>query len=118
MAMARASSGLQYPERFYAAGSYAGFDGDANSTFKALTSRFSKESAALLYGLYQQVRLTLSVHRRSGAFRFRKHRFGFSVVICAEINRHVGFAMCIAGQFDFVGVCAATLRLIRVFEEC
>ncbi|XP_059437254.1 acyl-CoA-binding domain-containing protein 4 [Corylus avellana] len=54
MAMARASSGLQYPERFYAAGSYAGFDGDANSTFKALTSKFSKESAALLYGLYQQ----------------------------------------------------------------
>ncbi|XP_062144005.1 acyl-CoA-binding domain-containing protein 4 [Alnus glutinosa] len=54
MAMARASSGLQYPERFYAAASYAGFDGDANSTFKALTSKFSKESAALLYGLYQQ----------------------------------------------------------------
>lgn len=52
--MARLSSGLQYPERFYAAASYAGFDGDANSTFKALTSKFSKESAALLYGLYQQ----------------------------------------------------------------
>ncbi|KAG2695614.1 hypothetical protein I3760_07G019800 [Carya illinoinensis] len=54
MAMARATSGLQYPERFYAAASYAGFDGDANSTFKALTSKFSKESAAILYGLYQQ----------------------------------------------------------------
>ncbi|KAG7969234.1 hypothetical protein I3843_07G019800 [Carya illinoinensis] len=54
MAMARATSGLQYPERFYAAASYAGFDGDANSTFKALTSKFSKESAAILYGLCQQ----------------------------------------------------------------
>ncbi|KAM3704829.1 hypothetical protein ACJW31_03G035600 [Castanea mollissima] len=54
MAMARASSGLQYPERFYAAASYAGFDGDTNSTLKSLTSKFSKESAALLYGLYQQ----------------------------------------------------------------
>ncbi|XP_041020101.1 acyl-CoA-binding domain-containing protein 4 [Juglans microcarpa x Juglans regia] len=54
MAMARATSGLQYPERFYAAASYAGFDGDPNSTFKALTSKFSKESAAILYGLYQQ----------------------------------------------------------------
>ena len=68
MAMARASSGLQYPERFYAAASYAGFDGDSNSTFKSLTSKFSKESAALLYGLYQQVLPPVSL--RSAAFCF------------------------------------------------
>jgi hypothetical protein len=109
MAMARASSGLQYPERFYAAASYAGFDGDANSTFKALTSKFSKESAALLYGLYQQVRLTLSIHCRSDVFRFRNEPFRFSVVICAEINRNVVFAMRNAGQFDL---------LVCVLQRC
>ncbi|KAJ1377640.1 Kelch-type beta propeller [Sesbania bispinosa] len=53
MAMARASSGLQYPERFYAAASYVGFDGSTSPT-KALTSKFSKSTALLLYSLYQQ----------------------------------------------------------------
>ncbi|MED6195794.1 acyl-CoA-binding domain-containing protein 4 [Stylosanthes scabra] len=53
MAMARASSGLQYPERFYAAASYVGLDG-SNSPTKALTAKFPKSTALLLYTLYQQ----------------------------------------------------------------
>ncbi|AES82479.1 putative FERM/acyl-CoA-binding protein, 3-helical bundle [Medicago truncatula] len=53
MAMARASSGLQYPERFYAAASYVGLDG-SNSPTKSLTSKFPKSTALLLYSLYQQ----------------------------------------------------------------
>ncbi|KAK2976003.1 hypothetical protein RJ640_024764 [Escallonia rubra] len=52
MAMARASSGLAYPERFYAAASYVGFDGSPSRA--GVVSKFSNESAALLYGLYQQ----------------------------------------------------------------
>lgn len=55
MAMARASSGLQYPERFYAAASYAGFDGSPRSSSKAVRSKFNSESALILYALYQQV---------------------------------------------------------------
>ncbi|KAK7392020.1 hypothetical protein VNO78_20446 [Psophocarpus tetragonolobus] len=51
--MARASSGLQYPERFYAAASYAGFDG-SNSPTKTITSKFANSTALLLYSLYQQ----------------------------------------------------------------
>ncbi|KAK9291414.1 hypothetical protein L1049_019361 [Liquidambar formosana] len=51
MAMARASSGLAYPERFYAAASYAGFDG---SFPKGVSSKFPNDVALLLYGLYQQ----------------------------------------------------------------
>ncbi|KAA0062242.1 acyl-CoA-binding domain-containing protein 4 isoform X2 [Cucumis melo var. makuwa] len=54
-AMARASSDLQYPDRFYIAASYAGFDGSLKSSSKALRSMFSDEAALLLYGLYQQV---------------------------------------------------------------
>ncbi|KAA0031885.1 acyl-CoA-binding domain-containing protein 4 isoform X2 [Cucumis melo var. makuwa] len=54
-AMVRASSGLQYPDRFYAAASYAGFDGSPKLSSKALRSKFSDEAALLLYGLYQQV---------------------------------------------------------------
>lgn len=54
MAMARASSGLQYPERFYAAASYAGFDGSPRSSSKAVRSKFNSESALILYALYQQ----------------------------------------------------------------
>ncbi|KAG4983412.1 hypothetical protein JHK87_028161 [Glycine soja] len=50
--MARASSGLQYPERFYAAASYVGFDG-FTSPSNFITSKFSN-STALLYNLYQQ----------------------------------------------------------------
>ncbi|PSS24587.1 Acyl-CoA-binding domain-containing protein [Actinidia chinensis var. chinensis] len=53
MSMARASSGLAYPERFYAAASYAGFDGSPNSS-KGVSSKFANEVALLLYGLYQQ----------------------------------------------------------------
>ncbi|KAK9146896.1 hypothetical protein Sjap_006799 [Stephania japonica] len=55
MAMARASSGLAYPERFHAAASYAGFGGSGNSSDITI-SKFSNETALLLYGLYQQVR--------------------------------------------------------------
>jgi len=54
MAMARASSGLQYPERFYAAASYVGFDGSTSPT-KTLTSKFANSTSLLLYSLYQQV---------------------------------------------------------------
>ncbi|KAK9084194.1 hypothetical protein Scep_030665 [Stephania cephalantha] len=53
MAMARASSGLAYPERFHAAASYAGFGGSGNSSEVSI-SKFSNETALLLYGLYQQ----------------------------------------------------------------
>ncbi|XP_043721442.1 acyl-CoA-binding domain-containing protein 4-like isoform X2 [Telopea speciosissima] len=53
MPMARASSGLAYPERFYAAAAYAGFGGSPNSS-KAVISKFQNDVALLLYGLYQQ----------------------------------------------------------------
>lgn len=52
MAMARATSGLAYPERFYAAAAYAGFDGSPTSSG---SSKFSNDVALLLYALYQQV---------------------------------------------------------------
>ncbi|XVF06048.1 hypothetical protein REPUB_Repub06bG0014700 [Reevesia pubescens] len=52
--MARASSGLAYPERFYSAASYAGFDGSPNSNNKDIGSRFSNDVALILYALYQQ----------------------------------------------------------------
>ncbi|XP_043814916.1 acyl-CoA-binding domain-containing protein 4 isoform X2 [Manihot esculenta] len=53
MAMARASSGLAYPERFYAAASYAGFDGSPNSV-NTVSSKFQNDTALLLYALHQQ----------------------------------------------------------------
>ncbi|XP_022719412.1 acyl-CoA-binding domain-containing protein 4-like isoform X2 [Durio zibethinus] len=52
--MARASSGLAYPERFFAAASYAGFDGSLNSDNKDIGTRFSNDVALILYALYQQ----------------------------------------------------------------
>ncbi|XP_007030970.2 PREDICTED: acyl-CoA-binding domain-containing protein 4 [Theobroma cacao] len=52
--MARASSGLAYPERFYSAASYAGFDGSPSSNNKDISSRFSNDVALILYALYQQ----------------------------------------------------------------
>ncbi|MFQ6670112.1 hypothetical protein Gotur_035143, partial [Gossypium turneri] len=52
--MARASSGLAYPERFYAAAAYVGFDGSPNSNDKDIGSRFSTDVALILYALYQQ----------------------------------------------------------------
>ncbi|XP_019187820.1 PREDICTED: acyl-CoA-binding domain-containing protein 4-like isoform X1 [Ipomoea nil] len=52
-AIARVSSGLAYPDRFYAAAAYVGFDGSADSG-KAVTSKFSNDAALLLYALYQQ----------------------------------------------------------------
>ncbi|CAN4108775.1 unnamed protein product [Withania somnifera] len=54
MEMARVSSGLAYPERFYAAASYAGFDGSSDSSTKGVSSKFSNDAALLLYALYQQ----------------------------------------------------------------
>ncbi|PIA44469.1 hypothetical protein AQUCO_01700221v1 [Aquilegia coerulea] len=53
MSLARASSSLAYPERFHAAALYAGFGGSPNSSGNPI-SKFSNESALLLYGLYQQ----------------------------------------------------------------
>uniref|UniRef100_A0A7N0U6P7 ACB domain-containing protein n=1 Tax=Kalanchoe fedtschenkoi TaxID=63787 RepID=A0A7N0U6P7_KALFE len=53
MAMARASSSLSYPDRFYAAAAYAGFDGSASPT-SGLSSKFSNDVALILYALYQQ----------------------------------------------------------------
>lgn len=53
-AMARAGSSLAYPERFYAAATYAGFSGSPNAK-GGVTSKFSNEAALLLYALYQQV---------------------------------------------------------------
>lgn len=49
--MTRASSGLAYPERFYAAASYAGF---STGSPDAVLSKFSSDSALLLFALYQQ----------------------------------------------------------------
>ncbi|GKU97722.1 hypothetical protein SLEP1_g10827 [Rubroshorea leprosula] len=54
MAMARASSGLAYPERFFAAASYAGFDGSPQSSTKDIESRFKPDVALILYALYKQ----------------------------------------------------------------
>ncbi|KAL4351498.1 hypothetical protein GQ457_06G020870 [Hibiscus cannabinus] len=52
--MARTSTGLAYPDRFYAAASFAGFDGSPNSANKDIASKFSNEVALILYALYQQ----------------------------------------------------------------
>ncbi|RWR76536.1 acyl-CoA-binding domain-containing protein 4-like protein isoform X2 [Cinnamomum micranthum f. kanehirae] len=53
--MARASSGLAYPERFYAAASYAGFGGGSpNPSSEGAISKFQNDVALLLYGLHQQ----------------------------------------------------------------
>uniref|UniRef100_A0A453ME10 ACB domain-containing protein n=1 Tax=Aegilops tauschii subsp. strangulata TaxID=200361 RepID=A0A453ME10_AEGTS len=49
---AMASSGIAYPDRFYAAAAYAGFGAGAPST--AAISRFQNDVALLLYGLHQQ----------------------------------------------------------------
>lgn len=51
--MARSSSAMAYPDRFYAAAAYAGLGSSQNSS-KAAISRFQNENALLLYGLYQQ----------------------------------------------------------------
>ncbi|KAE9598133.1 putative FERM/acyl-CoA-binding protein, 3-helical bundle [Lupinus albus] len=48
--MGRGSCGLQYPERFYAAASFVGFDGSISPT----KSNFSNSTALLLYTLYKQ----------------------------------------------------------------
>lgn len=53
MAMARATSGPAYPERFYAAASYVGFDG-SDSSAKHVISKFSNDTSLILYALYQQ----------------------------------------------------------------
>ncbi|PWZ21908.1 Acyl-CoA-binding domain-containing protein 4 [Zea mays] len=52
-APAMASSGLAYPDRFYAAAAYAGF-GVGEATSSAAISRFQNDVALLLYGLHQQ----------------------------------------------------------------
>ncbi|KAK8329905.1 hypothetical protein V6Z12_A11G357500 [Gossypium hirsutum] len=52
--MARTSTGLAYPDRFYAAASYAGLDGSLSSNNNDVSSRFSNEVALILYALYQQ----------------------------------------------------------------
>ncbi|KAK1279128.1 Acyl-CoA-binding domain-containing protein 4 [Acorus gramineus] len=58
MSLARASSAIAYPDRFYAAASYAGFGGSPTSSSSAAAdgaiSRFPNDVALLLYGLYQQ----------------------------------------------------------------
>lgn len=53
--MARATSGPAYPERFYAAASFVGLDG-SDSSAKQVSSKFSNDTALILYALYQQVR--------------------------------------------------------------
>ncbi|EYU29898.1 hypothetical protein MIMGU_mgv1a0025141mg, partial [Erythranthe guttata] len=52
--MATAASGLAYPERFYAAATYVGFGGSPNSAAKGVASKFSNDTALILYALYQQ----------------------------------------------------------------
>ncbi|CAM8925374.1 unnamed protein product [Rhodiola kirilowii] len=56
MAMARASSSLSYPDKFYAAAAYAGIDGSASPT-DGLSSKFSNDVALILYALYQQAKI-------------------------------------------------------------
>ncbi|KAL8028892.1 hypothetical protein ABFX02_14G191900 [Erythranthe guttata] len=53
-AMATAASGLAYPERFYAAATYVGFGGSPNSAAKGVASKFSNDTALILYALHQQ----------------------------------------------------------------
>ncbi|XP_020887907.1 acyl-CoA-binding domain-containing protein 4 isoform X2 [Arabidopsis lyrata subsp. lyrata] len=53
MAMPRATSGPAYPKRFYAAASYVGLDG-SDSSAKNVSSKFSDDTALLLYALYHQ----------------------------------------------------------------
>lgn len=66
-----ASSGLAYPDRFYAAAAYAGF-GAGGATSSAAISRFQNDVALLLYGLHQQVTrrpkflLVLAINSGSG----------------------------------------------------
>ncbi|PKI51515.1 hypothetical protein CRG98_028075, partial [Punica granatum] len=57
MVMARASSGPAYPDRFYAAASYAGF----GESPQGVASRFPNDIALLLYALYQQVPMRLAL---------------------------------------------------------
>ncbi|KAF9621007.1 hypothetical protein IFM89_015829 [Coptis chinensis] len=52
MSIARSSS-LAYPDKFHAASTYAGFGG-SNSSDNSPISKFSNETALLLYALYQQ----------------------------------------------------------------
>ncbi|XP_039021792.1 acyl-CoA-binding domain-containing protein 4-like isoform X1 [Hibiscus syriacus] len=52
--MEGANSGQAYPERFYAAASFAGFDGSLDSNNKDIGSGFSNDVALILYALYQQ----------------------------------------------------------------
>ncbi|CAH8390425.1 unnamed protein product [Eruca vesicaria subsp. sativa] len=52
--MAKASVSLAYPERFYAAASHLGLDGSVTSSLKQLSSRFSNDTALLLYALHKQ----------------------------------------------------------------
>ncbi|PRQ36977.1 hypothetical protein RchiOBHm_Chr4g0397481 [Rosa chinensis] len=54
MAIDQASSGLQYPEWFYMAASYASFDGSPGSSSKSVRAKFNSESALILYALYKQ----------------------------------------------------------------
>ncbi|CAA7406035.1 unnamed protein product [Spirodela intermedia] len=54
MAMARGSSGLAYPDRFFAAAAYVGFGGSPDSASTGVISKFPNDVALLLYGLYQQ----------------------------------------------------------------
>ncbi|KAL1211720.1 Acyl-CoA-binding domain-containing protein 4 [Cardamine amara subsp. amara] len=53
MAMPRATSGPAYPERFYAAASFVGLDG-SDSSDKQVSSKFTNDTALILYALYQQ----------------------------------------------------------------
>ncbi|CAL5400569.1 unnamed protein product [Camellia sinensis] len=72
--MARA--GLAYPERFYAAASYVGFDGSPDSSSRGVSSKFSNEVALLLYALYQQ---RFALHATVGPCKIAKPR-GWSPV--------------------------------------
>ncbi|KAG2284043.1 hypothetical protein Bca52824_055263 [Brassica carinata] len=51
---AKQSATLAYPDRFYPAASYLGLDGSAPSSVKQLSSKFSNDTALLLYALHQQ----------------------------------------------------------------
>ncbi|KAK6121125.1 hypothetical protein DH2020_045113 [Rehmannia glutinosa] len=82
-AMARAASGLAYPERFYAAATYAGFGGSPNSAAKGVASKFSNDTALLLYALYQQV-----LASSFSFFDLSHFRFSFCRAKCSSVNSY------------------------------
>lgn len=98
MYMARASSGMQYPERFLAAASYAGFDESPRSSSKAVRSKFKPDSALLLYALHQQVLSSISFPIR---FHSQFDFIAFTECIMSQIYILIYFCLTLVLHFHF-----------------